>query len=409
MPNGQTERMPGNLKTLIGEEKIEPLDIVNTVNTYRQYWKPDNVKVILLAESHVYTSTDDFRRRLNLEKCGLQSYPDRYVRFVYCLGYGEDGLVDKKLANNHGTTDFWKIFFSACNPVTSLSDFQSILKGTTPFRTRIANKIGLIRQMREMGIWLLDASIIGINNNHHPSPKTYVEVLSICWHQYIRNIIEESAPDRIICIGKGVSKVLEGKIKSLMGKYPVSVPLPNAHLSASERMNIFAKIYETCAHHSSAASRPLSNIQRAPLGDGTNDHPTGRTPKGHQNATTRKDAIKWLHDKCGIVEGPVYYSRYYPSDKSYTRAPSWAHTIPRLHYMTEGSKWIHLLCQKKNNPDDYYYLRVPSEYVREKEVMLFVREEKMVSIFLSAVEGIFMQDQRGSGKIDFAQFLIEVN
>jgi hypothetical protein len=39
----------------------EPLESVGLVETYRRYLKPDTVRVVLLAESHVFTSDEDRR------------------------------------------------------------------------------------------------------------------------------------------------------------------------------------------------------------------------------------------------------------------------------------------------------------------------------------------------------------
>jgi hypothetical protein len=38
---------------------VEPLESVRLVETYRRYFKPETVRVVLLAESHVFTSDED--------------------------------------------------------------------------------------------------------------------------------------------------------------------------------------------------------------------------------------------------------------------------------------------------------------------------------------------------------------
>ncbi len=40
---------------------IEPLESVQLVEEYRRYWMPEKVRVVLLAESHVFTSDEDRR------------------------------------------------------------------------------------------------------------------------------------------------------------------------------------------------------------------------------------------------------------------------------------------------------------------------------------------------------------
>jgi hypothetical protein len=71
----------------------EPLESVGLVETYRRYLKPDTVRVVLLAESHVFTSDED--RKIAIPPIDdLPGYPRQYARFVYCLGLGERVLTN---------------------------------------------------------------------------------------------------------------------------------------------------------------------------------------------------------------------------------------------------------------------------------------------------------------------------
>jgi hypothetical protein len=87
-------------------ENPESFEVVEQVETYRNLWKPVQVNVVLLAESHVYTSQEDFREWSYGQN---PTYHGRLVRFVYYLGYGEN-LV--KISSNPGTPQFWKILCS---------------------------------------------------------------------------------------------------------------------------------------------------------------------------------------------------------------------------------------------------------------------------------------------------------
>ena len=63
----------------------EPLESVRLVEAYRRYLQPETVRVVLLAESHVFTSDED--RRIAIPPIDdLPGYPTQYARFVYCLG-----------------------------------------------------------------------------------------------------------------------------------------------------------------------------------------------------------------------------------------------------------------------------------------------------------------------------------
>ena len=73
--------------TKILGNNTEPLESVRLVETYRRYLKPERVRVLLLAESHVSTSDED--RRIAIPPVDdLPGYPTQYARFVYCLGLG---------------------------------------------------------------------------------------------------------------------------------------------------------------------------------------------------------------------------------------------------------------------------------------------------------------------------------
>lgn len=78
------------IQQILGDD-TEPFESVSLVEEYRQYWKPDKVSVVLLAESHVFTSDED-RTILLSQLADLPEYPTRYAKFVYCIAYGERGV-----------------------------------------------------------------------------------------------------------------------------------------------------------------------------------------------------------------------------------------------------------------------------------------------------------------------------
>lgn len=187
----------------------ESFKIVEQVETYRNFWKPEEVKVILLAESHVYTSQNDF---LEWSYGKNPTYRGRLVRFVYCLGYGEN-LV--KISSNPGTAQFWKLLYSCLHLATKKDAFAPILKSRTRDQDqRIANKIQLLQQLKRAGIWLVDASIIGINKR---DPNLKSRVVAESWDAYTGPLIEglDPRPQNIIVIGYGVAKTLQNSLKRL--------------------------------------------------------------------------------------------------------------------------------------------------------------------------------------------------
>jgi hypothetical protein len=82
-----------------------------------------------------------------------EQLPDRFVRLVYCLGYGEDWLC-------HGQNKVWK------NSSTSFWKTFARIAGMPPpgqgSRSSVRVKAGILRSLRARGIWLVDASVFGV-------------------------------------------------------------------------------------------------------------------------------------------------------------------------------------------------------------------------------------------------------
>ncbi|MCK0163798.1 hypothetical protein [Marinobacter sp. S6332] len=231
------------IKDLLGDN-IEPLESVELVEAYRRFFKPETVRVVLLAESHVYTS-DSERQIPVLPTPSLSGYPDQYARFVYCLGYGEKSLTKSV---NHpkrdGTPQFWKIFYSCCNPISSPDDFRPILGKTAP-EERLRNKIEILKQMKREGIWLIDASIVALYKDGQKMPRMF-DALKESWQSYTRDVVLSAKPDHVICIGKGVASVVEPDLKKhFASKYTV-LAQPNAFLSSAEHFANYQTYSRIC-------------------------------------------------------------------------------------------------------------------------------------------------------------------
>lgn len=241
--------------------QIEPLATISSVEQYRNYWKPDRVRVILLAESYVYTSAVDFSSRLKtseFQRAGLDNYPDNYVRFVYCLGYGEDGLLTRPVNKNTGTPQFWKIFYSCLFRIQKNEDCAPVMKKGTGFGVRLSNKIHLLQKLKDNGIWLLDASVMALyGRDKGLSSSKQDKVISTCWNSYIKNLIVEAKPLKLICIGQGVAKTLENRLALLSRETGVEIHFisqPQAHLPAQEHIRNYQRYYEICKESMASGS-----------------------------------------------------------------------------------------------------------------------------------------------------------
>lgn len=229
--------------------EVDSLEYVKKVDEFRQFWRPKKeVNVVLLAESHVREQKQDMSHQLRLPThCELPGYPPKYVRFVYCLGYGENELLKNPLEKNKGTPQFWKIFFSCCNQISDINDnFTSILKrGTPSFENRLENKINLLKKMQEKGIWLVDASIIGLYPPNGLTPEKKKIVLKKCWEYYTGPLLKSLKPKQIICIGSGVEHILCDELKR------VNIPCeriyqPQARLPTKKHLDNLKKCFSIC-------------------------------------------------------------------------------------------------------------------------------------------------------------------
>ena len=82
------------LSTLLGPT-AEPLEVLARAEEHRHYWRPAQVKLILLAESHVYTTPDELTRTISLPSTAPGDLPRGFVRLVYCLGYAGPFAADR--------------------------------------------------------------------------------------------------------------------------------------------------------------------------------------------------------------------------------------------------------------------------------------------------------------------------
>ncbi len=229
------------ISRLSASHDVDSLQVVEEVSRLRDQWRPEKIKFVLLAESHVRTSQEDFANHWHVPntECG-----GRFVRFVYCLANGEQALVPSS-SRNPGTSQFWKIFYSCLNRVSRNADFKPILR-STPFIPRISNKIRLLSGLKSAGIWLTDASIVSVN--HLKDPNIRKRVLQYSWDNYTWPIIASIRPTlrHVIVIGSLVGKVVKNQLESFHIANS-HVPQPQAHLPMPGYFPFYKTFYEICS------------------------------------------------------------------------------------------------------------------------------------------------------------------
>lgn len=194
-----------------GVTKIESVFVPLSVESHRWAWRPDPIRVVLIAESHVYTSLDDLNRRVRRDSLppDLSHLPDPFVRFVYGLGYGEPSLLSPSLEkDNSGTRDYWLIFGRLAG---------TLVDGAWPqprghrlaIADRITWKIATLRALRERGVWLLDSSLhaIYLSRGERVPPEASQALHALWWEGYGKALLDEirdEKPDVSIWVVGGI-------------------------------------------------------------------------------------------------------------------------------------------------------------------------------------------------------------
>jgi hypothetical protein len=123
------------------------------VDAWRRTWRPNRVRVLLVAESHVAEERGDHKVRVKSPNAFPKILPSCYVRLVYCLGYGEDTLCEppnRSPKSNHGTPQFWELFQALA---TCEIDEKPVQKG------EIMRKLNILRKLQRKRVWLVDACV----------------------------------------------------------------------------------------------------------------------------------------------------------------------------------------------------------------------------------------------------------
>jgi len=193
-----------SLRVMNVDWQIEDYEVVKTVHQFRLDWKPAKVSTLLLAESHVFTNKQSFEK---LFWDPVTNEHRNYVNFFYCLAYGERRIVNSEYG---GSPQFWKLF-----NVLDGNNYSVLKKDNKQYEHRINHKKLLLQSLKEKGVWLLDASIIGIYaNRDKPEKNSYKAILKTSFSGFCIKIIEDLQPQNIVIIGKSVYDVVSNDIST---------------------------------------------------------------------------------------------------------------------------------------------------------------------------------------------------
>jgi len=206
----------------------ESFDAIAKVEQHRWYWRPDRPRLILIAESHVYTSDADLGVRISQDAVapilppGQTLPPSEYVGLVYCLGYGEKTLLRNRHAqlSNRGTWQFWDLFGRI-----AVTGKQPRAGAGSSLRDRLEWKIKTLLLLKALGVWLLDASAhaiyVGNKKGRKSDSNEQAETLrrspDCCqrlhhqwWEHYGSQVVNECADPVVWVIGSSVHGHLFG-------------------------------------------------------------------------------------------------------------------------------------------------------------------------------------------------------
>jgi hypothetical protein len=203
-------------------------EVALAVERHRWAWKPDVVRVLLVAESHVYTSADDFGLRVKHDCLPLEARhaPLEYVRLVYCLGYGATWLLTgTPLGRNSGTWQFWNIFGRLAGtgrlPTTLAASRQA----------RLRWQVDTLCRLRDRGVWLLDSSLHGVYapGGERVSPEL-TQTLHALWWRHYGSWVFEQHPDAHRCV---IGNVTAKRLSSIGVPWDTWIYQPQAERAVS--------------------------------------------------------------------------------------------------------------------------------------------------------------------------------
>lgn len=232
---------------IIGPARAESIKVAEVVERLRSDWRPPRVRVVLLAESHVWTSPDEAARRVR-QPDGVET---GFARFVYCLGYGEPELVVPSGVSEKrgGTPQYWRLFHDAvCEPVASAAELWP-----RNAADRVLAKLQLLNELKLAGIWLVDASVTAL---YQPGRKKlvtgskYKRLLQACWEAHVGGVIDGCSASAILIVGQGVDDAIGDLVRQAAHQAKVAVVnQPNARLTREEIRNDRRTVFDLCHRH----------------------------------------------------------------------------------------------------------------------------------------------------------------
>ena len=117
----------------------------------------------------------------------------------------------------------------------------------------------------------------------------------------------------------------------------------------------------------------------------------------------RSQAIQWYQKKYGRVDTPIYTSKYYQPEESWPKLSVWWMHIPIK--AIEENTFIHILCEATPGSNDFYHLKIPTQFLKEHLIKFHSVGDGKVDFYFSTDPNRLFVEERGKGNLDFKKFL----
>lgn len=187
--------------------RAESAGYLASVEDWRNTWRPERVRVLLIAESHVAEEPGDSHVQVRVPGRAGGALPRSFCRLVYCLGYGESELCKPRPRRNPGTWQFWDIFGAIAGGPAPLQPRKS----SSTLGARLAWKLDVLRWLQRHGVWLVDACVAGVyrpGGSRAVSGVDYDRMVRESFERFVWPGVSAESPEVVGIIGAGVQRAL---------------------------------------------------------------------------------------------------------------------------------------------------------------------------------------------------------
>lgn len=221
---------------------LEPPEVAIAVEAWRQAWRPERLRLLLLAESHMAGTAAELAAPL----LPAPGWPMRagFVRHLYCPAYGEPSLAPG-VARNAGTPQYWGLLAGAEGSTAPTRAAYPAAEA------RLAAKLALLERLRRRGVWLTDASLVAVAGpgGARVSPAAYGAALRESWRLHHGVVLPDLDPAGVVVIGLAVAKVLRAELDAAFPGRWQAVPQPMGARGAAAAAAMVGTLAEALRRH----------------------------------------------------------------------------------------------------------------------------------------------------------------